>query len=230
MLTLGVIALSLSACDKQKDCDGNAIETYTLDGFTRVVAGSAMRLHITKGNTYSIRAEGCRRDIGDLRLQLKPGQALEIDFDENRVRRDEVRIDITLPHLLSVSLSGASRAQVDGFANNTSILRMMLSGASSAVLDGTAGQTQVELSGASRLQASGQTTKIFGNISGGSELRALEVAATEVDLTTSGGSTAFVHAGQILRAEASGGSRVVYRGAPQVKEIVTSGGGQVLPE
>ncbi|SHG01957.1 Putative auto-transporter adhesin, head GIN domain [Cnuella takakiae] len=219
--------LLLGACEKEKPCDGNTTRTYTETGFSRIVAGSAIHLNITKGQTFSISAQGCNRDIDDLRLQMKPGNTLEFDFERNRIQRDVVEIDITLPQLSSVVLSGAAEGEIKGFENNAANLRMVLSGGSKARVEGTSIQTQFDLSGASRLWIKGQTNNLFGTLSGGSELQAAETTAIEVDISASGGAQATVHVSDMLFAEATRGARIRYKGNPGTKEIVTSGGGQV---
>jgi hypothetical protein len=100
-------SLLLGACEKDEPCDGTATRSYTETDFNRIAAGSAIHLNITKGTSFSITAEGCRRDIDDLRLNRKPGNTLEFDFNRNRIQREVVEIDITLPQLSSVNLSGA---------------------------------------------------------------------------------------------------------------------------
>lgn len=224
------ISLLLSACQKEQDCEGNTSKTFAVEGFSRITAGSALHLNISKGNTFQVTASGCKRDIDDLEMTLEPGNTLVIDYDQNRNQRDAVHINITLPHLSALNLSGAAEGQVTGFGPGGSNLRVVLSGASKAQVAATTSQTQVELSGASQLSTSGQTQLLYGSLTGGSELRAFETNATEADLHTSGGAKAYVRVNDVLRAEASGGARVVYRGTPRIKEIVTSGGGQVVAD
>lgn len=223
-------SLLLGACEKDEPCDGTATRSYTETDFNRIVAGSAIHLNITKGTSFSITAEGCQRDIEDLRLNKKPGNTLEFDFNRNLVRREVVEIDITLPQLSSVNLSGAAEGRIDDFENATSNLRMILSGGSRAWVEGTTPQTQVDISGGSKLWLKGQTNKLYGNLSGGSELQAAEAIATEADLDASGGAQATIHVTETLFAAASGGARIRYKGVPVRKEIHTSGGGQVVPD
>ena len=227
---LALAAVLFTACTKEKECEGTISKTYDVTGFSRIVAGSVLHVHLKKSETFSIKAEGCKRDIDDLRVRLRNNGQLEIDFDRNRTRRDPVEVDINLPNLASGVFSGAAQATIDGFAGSTNRLRVVLSGASKAELNGTTAETQVELSGASVLQISGNTTQLYGNISGASELKAFDATAAEVDIAASGGSKAFVFAQNKLTADASGGSEIRYRGNPPTKEIHNSGGGKVVAD
>lgn len=189
-----------------------------------------MQVKVTKGTTFSIAAEGCSCDIEDLRMEVGAGQTLKIDFERSLKQRDKVYIDITMPQLSRFQLAGAADGTINGFANDDVNLHINLSGASTATLNGTTTTTQVDLSGASELMATGQTALLSGNISGGSELKAFDAAAKEVDLTASGGAKAYIKVTDILHAEASGGSKIVYRGTPSLKETSTSGGGTIVQE
>ena len=222
-----LMMLVLASCEKDASCDGSISKTFNNTGFSRITAGSVMHVHIQQADTFSIKATGCSRDINDLRVRQRDNGVLEIDFDRNLKRRDQVDIDITLPQLIAGNFSGASEAAISGFAGGTTNMRIVLSGASKAKVEGTTLQTQIDLSGASELDLSGNTNLLTGNISGASELNAFSATASEVDISASGGSKAYVFAQNMLRAEASGGSTIRYRGNPQVKEIVTSGGGKV---
>jgi hypothetical protein len=97
-------------------------------------------------------------------------------------------------------------------------------------MNGTGINTQIDITGASRLDVSGSTASLYGNISGGGKLNAYNLNSTEVDIDASGGSEAYVKVINTLFASASGGSKIYYKGTPAVKNIDTSGGGQVIQE
>ncbi|RYG23706.1 MAG: DUF2807 domain-containing protein, partial [Chitinophagaceae bacterium] len=146
--------------------------------------------------------------------------------------RDRYRIDftITLPTLVAVHLSGAAKGTVSGFQGQNSVIRTMLSGASECTLDGAGINVQVDISGASKLTASGTTDNLYGTISGASFLLAYGVAADEVDIAVSGSSKAYVAPVNSFFAEASGNSRIYYKGDPFTKHFETSGNAQIIKE
>ena len=222
--------ISVGGCKKEEECNGTKTASFNQTDFVRVTAGSAMHVTIQKGNTFSIEAEGCRRDIEDLNVRKVEGQSLEVSFKRSIKTRTAVYVNITMPIISALNLSGASEGQVNGFGGSTSNLRIVLSGASKARVQGTPYKTQFDLSGASKLFVEGATELLYGNISGASELQAFATNANEVDLSTSGGSMAYVVALHKLVAEASGGSKIIYKGNPATKDLVTSGGGQIIPD
>lgn len=88
----------------------------------------------------------------------------------------------------------------------------------------------LELSGGSRVTASGSGEDIAIDASGGSgvDLAAFTLANANID--ASGGSQVTVNVSGTLNVDASGGSQVSYLGNPTLGVIDTSGGAQVRPK
>jgi hypothetical protein len=87
----------------------------------------------------------------------------------------------------------------------------------------------LDLSGGSRVTASGSGKDIAINASGGSgaDLAAFPVVNANID--ASGGSQVTVNVSGTLNVDASGGSQISYSGNPSLGTIDTSGGAQVRP-
>jgi hypothetical protein len=174
-----LLAMSLAfiSCNKEEACEGTLTKDFSVTDFTRIKAGGNLRAKIQKGNTFGISAAGCSRDINDLRMSVSNNKELEIDFSRNLNKRSAVDINITMPSLVAANLSGAATANINGFQEGTTLMRMVLSGAAKAIVTGTTAQTQFDLSGASILTLSGTTNLLKGNLSGASELRAFDTPA-----------------------------------------------------
>lgn len=225
------LAILVGSCDKEnKECPSSTEQTFALTGFSRVNAGDAHHVTITKGTEFSIKASGCSNDLNDLELTIDANQSLEIKYKRYRKNRYRVDFSITMPTLTSVNLSGASKGFISGFAGQNSVIRTILSGASQCIMTGTGINASVEISGASQLTLSGNTESLYGNISGASQLNAYGVAATEVDISVSGSSKAYVNPLESFFASASGSSQIYYRGNPTTKHFETSGNGKIIHE
>lgn len=232
MLILLLPALFFS-CRKDKWENSPYTEKQiNLTGFTRVYAGSYFNVIITKGPAFQVTAKGPVNDVNDIEFRLTNtnNNTLDIQYRHYVRNRPPVDIVITMPLLSTFSLSGACNGVVNGFQDEPHVIRTILSGASTCVMNGTGMNANVEVSGGSQLTLNGSTAKLYGNISGGARLHAYGLTATEVDISTSGGSTAYVKVQNILYASASGGSRIYYKGNPAEKNIETSGGSQVIQE
>lgn len=219
------------SCTKEKrECPGPTEKDFSLAGFTKINAGDANTVTITKGDNFSIKAKGCSNDLADLDLSVQPGQFLDIKFKNHRDNRYRVDFIITLPTLVSVNLSGAAKGTINGFQGQNTVIRTILSGASECTLNGAGVNVQMDISGASKLIASGSTESLYGTISGASSLEAYSVTAIEVDIAASGNSKAYVRPVDRFFAEASGNSRIYYKGNPAAKHFETSGNGKIIQE
>jgi hypothetical protein len=230
ILFAGIALFSLSCSKEKRDCPGSTEQSFSLTGFIKINAGDAHTVTITKSDAFSIKAKGCANDLADLDLTVDANHVLDIkykNYEKNRYRVDFV---ITLPTLVAVNLSGAVKGNISGFGAQNTVLRTVLSGASECVLNGAGINAGVDISGASRLFASGTTESLYGTISGASTLEAYGMLATEVDITVSGSSKAYVLPAHTIFAEATGNSRVYYRGNPVTTHFVTSGNGKVIHE
>ncbi len=231
MLYLGV-SLMVVACNKEKrECPGATEKSFDLSGFHRINIGDANTVTITKGTDFSIRAKGCADDLADLDLKVTANQgALDIKFKNHRDNRYRVDFIITMPLLTNLHLSGAAKGDVSGFQGQNTVIRTILSGASECRLDGLGVNLSVEISGASKLTAVGNTENLYGSISGASSLDAYGATADEVDIMVSGSSKAWVKPVSSFFADASGDSRIYYKGNPTVKHLETSGNGRIIQE
>ncbi|MDP4262860.1 MAG: head GIN domain-containing protein [Bacteroidota bacterium] len=219
----------LFSCNKHPENSPVIEKEFNLAGFNKIYAGERFNLVITKSNDFHIKIKGPAGDVNDITMSVT-NNILDIQYTPDEGLRSKVDLVITLPMLVQLNLSGASNATVNGFHNVTHVIRAVLSGASTCILNGTGINTQIDISGASGLYVIGSTKSLYGTISGAGKLNAYDLTATEVDISASGRSEARVKTIQSLFAEASGGSCILYKGNPIIKNIQTSGGGRVIPK
>lgn len=228
-MALPVVLLFLLSCSKDRD-DSPVIEKdINVTGFTKIYAGERFNLTINKGNNFSVKVKGPTNSVNDIDWNVA-NNILDIQYLHYENNRPRVDIAITLPSLVQLNLAGAGEGTVNGFQGVLNVVRTVLSGASKATLNGTGVNTQIDISGASELTINGTTESLYGNISGAGKLSAYDLTSTEVDISASGGSEARVKVTDRLFLEATGGSRIYYKGAPPVKSIQTSGGAQVIQQ
>ena len=225
LFLLGVLTLVSTACDR--DNFGPYDETtasFAITNFDRLEMGSAYKITVTQGAAFRISAQGHRRDMDDLNVR-RVGSLLKIDYRNHyRNRRHEMNLTITMPMLRAAQFSGASDSRVGGFSEQD--LDLGLSGASRLDFTGQAKRLTVNLSGASTATLNGQTVRLLADLSGASRLDATRFPAEEVSVEASGASQARVNATSHLIVDASGASSVRYRGNPTL-ESHTSGASTV---
>lgn len=202
-----------------------------VDAFDRLSLGGAARLTVTLGSPARVVATGPAGAVGELEL-IQQGTDVKISraFREHFClfcREDAVTIQVTVPELSYLELSGASRAQFDSPVEGT--LELKLSGASRAELEAGGGNLKANLSGSSRLTLSGFAERLDATLSGASRIEAAQSDVFEASLRLSGASRANLGEVQVLTVDASGASRVYYSGSPEIEQRL-SGASKVTPK
>jgi hypothetical protein len=148
----------------------------------------------------------------DVSVTFDPTPSLEVHAQENllplivaEVKDDTLHLRTTQPY--------TTTEKVEVVLTTPSLTRLVLSGGSHGqITDLQAEDLELELSGGSRLDATGKATNLTLGMSGGSAagLQDLETKTIEVD--ASGGCNATVRASGEVRGSATGGSRITVIG------------------
>jgi hypothetical protein len=231
-IILGIaLVLAFASCEKEKrECPSSTEKTFSETGFTRISAGETFALKITQGTAFSIKAKGCSNDLSDLALTIAPGGTLDIHYNRYQSDRYRVDLEITLPTLSSLILSGAATATIDGFAQQTTAMRTVVSGTAKAKLNQLPVLVKADLSGSSELTLVGTASDLIATLGGESRLNAYTATVNDADVYTSGTAKAYVLVQQSLAALASGDSRIYYKGTPGSVNIEQSGTARVIHE
>jgi hypothetical protein len=202
-------------------------QTFALQDFNRVSAGHTFDVDITRADTYSVKVTIDDNLIEFLEV-VREGETLVLRLEPGyRYTSITLKAEITMPRLRQVSLSGASRADIAGFAADDD-LRLEVSGASRVTGEVLAeGNALFNVSGASQLTLNGRVRDIEAEASGASTLELLDFPARDVNVEVSGASTVRVNLDGRLSGSLSGVSRLFYDGAPAQLNINTSGGSSV---
>ena len=197
-----------------------------LSGFTEVSAGSGARARIVAGDDYSVvvRIDDNLQD--DVQVEVEDGR-LHIGMRSTfNYRNRHFEVDVTLPDLAAVSVSGGARATLSGFDLDHAMDARVSGGAR---LEGAvdAARLSMTASGGARAELAGTAESVSVRGSGGSRTDLSSFTAESVDVSLSGGSRADVYATQELTGGVSGGARVTYDGAPVTVDVGRSGGGRV---
>jgi len=229
LLLLALLALVFSSCQRE---DPGPLQddqrSYGLSGFTNLDLGSAFRVNVRQGATFSVQAKGDRRNLEDLDVWVSNG-TLRAKYRSNRNRQYETELDLVMPLLLSADFSGAVNATVRDFSS-TGDFSLNVSGASKADVDVRSKYADVKASGASQVVLRGAYTLLEIEASGASLVKAFDAPAEVGDVNASGASSIRVAVSQRLKAVATGASNVTYRGNPAVLDSRPSGGSTIRKE
>ena len=221
---------------------------YDLAGFTKVVVDSGFRVKIDQSGAFAVSVTVDDNLVKEhLKVELD-GDTLHIGLAPLwRYHDVTTTASVSLPRIIALEVSGASRVTVTEFTSGDP-LDLQASGASAvAFTSDRMGTVTLDVSGASRTEgqiaaervqgevSGGGTVAFTGSagaldldVSGGGHLDLPQLPVQDADLRLSGGARGEVTVTGKLKVEASGGSRLVYAGGPQVNADV-SGGSTVEP-
>jgi hypothetical protein len=200
---LGTLAvLTLAACTQGQ---GPTVErTRPVDGFSRIDAGAGVQVQVTIGPAGPLVVR-TQENIQDMVTTAVRNGTLRIEAVGNFTVADPVVVEVTVPSLDAVTLSGGAAVEVTGL--DTEKIDLSLSGGGRATISGVAQQVT--------LSAKGGAIASLGNL-------AAEVVMVDLD----GGATAEVAASGSVQGSASGAAKLTISGDASV-QVETSGGAEV---
>jgi len=192
------------------------------EDFDKVDISSAFKASIHQGEEYNVTlrvGENIRDDV----IVEKKGRTLEIGLQNHRSHCDgPLEVEITMPDIQGVELSGASSAVLEGFSFKHD-LALNLSGASQVEGLIETGNLKLNLSGASKVTMNGCGNNLLIHASGASKVRMADFSCNDASLHLSGASHCLVYIDGELDVSASGSSHVKYRGKGRIGSVESSG-------
>jgi hypothetical protein len=185
-------------------------QKLTFTNFDEVGVASGMRVSIRQGNTYEVTATGSAEDLRRMEVRHN-GNRLEFKLPSGFLsffRSGRIDLDITMPALRRLNLSGGSEGDVTVQIGSQSF-QADLSGGSKLRGEIRSGNIDLNLSGGSEITLSGSGGRLSANGSGGSSFELGQLAVTNVSASLSGGSDVTYHEKATLGSvSTSGGSQV----------------------
>ncbi|MEJ1238461.1 head GIN domain-containing protein [Chryseolinea sp. T2] len=219
--TLAAVLLVATSCTHTED-PGPLWEDkrdFAVMDFDRIEMGSGFRIEVEQSSSFQVEAHGDSRNLDDLEVFVNGG-TLIARFKNSVNRKHSTRIEIRMPALTSVNLSGGTYSKIEEFESDQQ-LDFYLSGGSLCELEAGYRKINLVLSGASKLDIEGLGDEMTAEISGASELNAFEYPVRAAAVNVSGASYGKVTVSDDLDAKATGASRLLYRGSPAVQSDVS---------
>ena len=214
------LAPQIESAVKTYETQGMVEKVIDLNDFTQVDFSGNYNAVIVPSNEYKVVLKGRQRDLDSAEIK-KQGQTAFFGHSNNFnvcvfCLNRETHVEIHMPRLEKVSLSGSSHVTASGYKSDR--LDLDFSGASMGDLVVEAGVTYAKLSGASKAQIRGTSTAVSLKASGASQFNAKEAAVKDASVELSGASRAFLGNVERLQVKASGASRVNYYSAQSLAE------------
>ncbi|MDX1769818.1 MAG: head GIN domain-containing protein [Arenibacter troitsensis] len=134
---------------------------------------------------------------------------------------------IVTKRITDFDLSGASKVSLESelLASDVSI---ELTGASEFTGELDLEQLQVEAGGAAHLDLFGKVDKLDVSLSGASTLKNYDLLAKALDIRLSGASDAYLSVSETIDIDASGASKLRYKGSPVINKVKLSGASEII--
>jgi hypothetical protein len=219
---VSLIAANVYSADK-------VTKTFDYKDFSSIDVSSGMYLNVTQSDNYSIEIKADESDFKYLKVEKK-GETLKIYFHKSFFsffkKHNKVEINIKMPALAGLDLSGGSHANIQMDNSSKSFSADMSGG---AYLEGnlSCGDAYFDISGGSGVNMTGKGKNLKIEGSGGSKFKLKDFSVDNVNADMSGGSHATVTMNGTLNTEQSGGSRIVYYGNMTLGQTDFSGGSGV---
>ncbi len=203
-------------------------QTRQTSNFHGISVGSGIDLYLTQGNSEKVVIEADPDIIDDIITEVKDGvlhiymkKKLNWSWNENRTAH------VTFDNLTRLDVSSGADVESENSFKLDELKISVRSGADLEIEDITAETIWLDTSSGSDAEITGRVINFEASSSSGSDLSCGDLVAEHCQVKTSSGADAVVHATKSIKANASSGGDIRYKGNPTHKEINESSGGDV---
>lgn len=197
-------------------------DQYGLSGFEEVNVSGFIDLKIYRGDEFSVEIIGPDSEKDKYNI-YQNGNILFIKYEDEKKftwKRgfgdfDEVRINITMPHLKRLELKGVGDVMFRNFTEEESEIEV-LGVIKAKGEDFNCRNFYVRLNGASELDLYGRGTNLDASVQGASKLHAYDYEVANANVEANGASGADVFVTGTLEMEEGVASDIDYKGSPRV--------------
>jgi hypothetical protein len=201
ILPVAAATLALIGC-VGVDAGPTTTDTRDVAAFTRVQAEDQVDVNVRAGETRRVRVRAGEKVINDIRTEVRDG-TLYVSYDGPGVRNGRLLVEVHVPKVEAIAITGAADVQVAGLTGDA--LDVRVTGAGDVAAEGRVQRLSLDIDGA-----------------GDADLAALTARDARVELTGSG--DADVRASGLLDAEVSGAGDLTYRGTAELRDRVSGHG------
>ena len=228
MKSLLLICLSwmlITGCDHRTGSGNMVTRVEDVASFNKISVSGAFYVEVLPGDAeqrvHVTADDNIMEDVlvsvenGELRIKMRSG------VNYNNVYP---KLIINTPSLEKISTSASAKVQVKNTLKSSGKIQFETSSAGTIIADVDAPSINADASSGSTLELSGRTKNYNVQGSSGSSIKAAELLSENTDVQVSSGASAKVHASVTLKAAASSGGNVDYKGGGSVSSKESSGG------
>ena len=146
LATATIAVLVLTGCSVGDD-GPRTTQTRDVAAFTRIDNRGSVDVRLRVGEQQRVEVRAGEKVIDDVRTEVRDG-TLELTFDHDGFGGDDVVVDVSVPKLAGIEVSGSG--DVDGDGLDADAFELVSEGSADIALEGAVGRLAVVLDGSGR--------------------------------------------------------------------------------
>jgi hypothetical protein len=207
---------------------GNGKNTSNLrqvSDFNSIEVSGKISVNLTQGAARKVEVKGDENLVALIRTEVS-GNQLRIYTKDKINRQAKIEVDITIPNIESLQLSGGANIRSTNELKGED-LALQTSSGSQATLSVQYKKLKSDSNAGAILQLSGQVEEASFEASAGAIINAFDLSARKCSVQANAGSVTEVKVLDEISADISSGSTLTYDGEPAVRDVNASSGGMI---
>lgn len=201
-------------------------EERNVGSFTGIKVSEGIDVYVKKGNREGARVETSGTQLSNVITEVS-GSYLKIHLRSGNIRgKVNVRVYVTYTKLDKLYASSAGNIFGDGVLRTDGLV-LQCSSAGNIEIEVDARSIEASASSAGQIELRGQTKAFEGDVSSAGQIDAYELDSNEADVRASSAGQIKLSVDSRLRADASSGGSIRFRGNPSRSMTNSSSGGSV---
>lgn len=196
-------------------------EVAAFDGLD-VTGAAEVRIHIAPVQSLTVLSNS----LSEVNTEVRDGV---LYVDAPQVRYAAIKLDVTVPELKSIRVTGACKVKSDDVLRQ-SILDINSAGTAEFDFAIATDTLRVTVDGATEIDLRGTAQNANIALNGAGEIDADNLVVQNMHINCAGASKAEIHVQSELWAQAMGASKIAYRGTPSIKQKMEVGGGKIVAD
>ena len=207
-------------CKESVYGDGNVTEEVrSLEPFHKIEINIAGKIYLRQGDKQEFRLV-TDDNLHEVIQTKVMGERLIITSKANIRKNKTTKIYITTRQISKLEISGAVKLYTQTPLESDE-LDLEVGGASDLEMEIVTGHLSMDLSGAAKISLSGEARLAEMNVSGATDIEAFDLRCEEVSIDFSGFGKAEIYVTESLDVNLSGLGKVVYKGNPSVTSQIS---------
>lgn len=201
-------------------------KTFDVDEFNKIDIGGIFEVYVTQSDQHALKIEANAKSMEKITTEVK-NNTLYLGIKKKGMKNFKTPVAyINVKKLNGINAHGAVELETENTIE-TENFKLDISGAADGDIKIKTKKLETSLAGAANLDMEGEAESHTIEVSGAGSLDATELKTKKTDIEVSGAANAEIHASEEVNGNISGMGNIEIKGNPKVRNITTSGLGEV---